>query len=330
MRRLFALLKARNLEFFRDKGSFFWNLFFPLFLIFGLHFAFSGNRSTLYKVGTLGQANKSISFTEYDHIQFVPYDDIQAALNKLTYHQLDMVLDFELSQYYINEEAPKGYMVEKVLLSDSQHGLSPKTVTGKRIRYVDWFVPGVIGMNIMFSCLMGVGFVIVRYRKNGVLKRFKATPLKSFEFIAAQMFSRYLIVIFISSIIYIGSNLLIKYMMLGSYFDLFIITSIAIFCLISLGLLFSTRIKSEELAGGMLNLVIWPMMVLSGIWFSLEGTPKAMQTVSQIFPLTHFLTAAREIMLDGATLWGVIDHLIVLIVMTLVFLSVASLIFKWE
>lgn len=330
MRRLLALLKARNLEFFRDKGSFFWNLFFPLFLIFGLHFAFSGNRTTLYKVGTLGSENASIAFTEYKHIQFVSFNEFDAALHKLTYHQLDMVLDFESGQYYINKEAPKGYIIEKVLLSDIEHGLTAKTVTGKRIRYVDWFVPGVIGMNIMFSCLMGVGFVIVRYRKNGVLKRFKATPLKSFEFIVAQMFSRYLIVISISAIIYTGSNLLIKYMMLGSYFDLFVTTSIAIFCLISLGLLFSTRIKSEELAGGLLNLVIWPMMILSGIWFSLEGTPKAMQAVSQIFPLTHFLTAAREIMLDGATLFGVMDHLIVLMVMTLVFLGVSSLIFKWE
>ncbi len=80
----------------------------------------------------------------------------------------------------------------------------------------------------------------------------------------------------------------------------------------------------------MLNLVIWPMMILSGIWFSLEGTPDAMQAVSQIFPLTHFLTAAREIMLDGASLLGVMDHLIIMIVMTVVFLSSASLIFKWE
>lgn len=330
MKRFMAIFKARNLEFFRDKGSFFWSLIFPLFLIFGLYFAFSGNKTVAYKIGTLGEAQKKSEFSDYKYIQFVPYEDRETAINKLTYHQIDMVLDHTKNQYLINEESHNGYLIEKILLSDTTHNFSRSTVTGKKIRRIDWLVPGVIGMNIMFGCLMGVGFVIVRYRKNGVLKRFKATPLRAFEFIVAQMFSRFFIMLTISIILFAGSNLFLNFIVLGSYLDLIITNAIAIFCLISLGLLFSARIKSEELAGGLLNLVIWPMMVLSGIWFSLEGTPKAMQTASQIFPLTHFLTAAREIMLDGANLLGVIDHLLVLIVMTLIFLVTASFLFKWE
>ncbi|MFC1570138.1 ABC transporter permease [bacterium] len=330
MKRFFAIFKARNLEFFRDKGTFFWNLFFPLFLIFGLYFAFSGSKSVIYKVGTWGELDSTIAFTEYQYLQFVPYDDVEKAMTKLTHHQIDMVLNFETREYYINEDAANGYLIEKILLSDNSHQLQKRTTRGQKIRYIDWFVPGVIGMNIMFGCLMGVGFVIVRYRKNGVLKRFKATPLKAIEFIAAQMFSRYFIMAFMTVVLYTGTNIFLHYMMLGSYFDLIITTTIAIFCLISLGLLFSTRIKSEELAGGVLNLTVWPQMILSGIWFSLEGTPKAMQTVSQIFPVTHFLKAAREIMLDGATLIDVMDHLLILLVMTVVFLGIAAFIFKWE
>ena len=330
MKRFLAIFAARNLEFFRDKGTFFWNLIFPLFLIFGLYFAFSGNKTVAYKIGIIGEARHQSDFSEYKYIQFVPYAELQQALKKLTHHQIDMVLDYTKNQYIINEESSNGYLIEKILLSDPNQIFERSTVTGKKIRRIDWLVPGVIGMNIMFGCLMGVGFVIVRYRKNGVLKRFKATPLKAVEFIVAQMFSRFFIMISMSIILFTGSNLFLHYIVLGSYVDLIITTAIAIFCLISLGLLFSTRIKSEELAGGLLNLTVWPMMVLSGIWFSLEGTPKAMQTASKIFPLTHFLTAAREIMLDGANLLGVMDHLAVLIGMTLVFLVAASFLFKWE
>ena len=171
---------------------------------------------------------------------------------------------------------------------------------------------------------------MVRYRKNGVLKRFKATPLKAIEFITAQMLSRFFIMAFVTVVLYAGTNLFLNYLMLGSYLDLSITAAIAIVCLISLGLLFSTRIKSEEFAGGVLNLVIWPMMFLSGIWFSLEGSPPAMRAISQVFPVTHFLAAARRIMLDGATLMDVMDHLVVLLAMTFVFLVTAAFIFKWE
>ena len=329
MKRLWAIFVARNLEFFRDRGTFFWNLFFPVFIIFGLYFAFSGGNTVAYKVGTIGKP-ENIEFMHYKYLQFIPYNELDKAMRKLTHHQIDMIIDFDQNTYYINELAVKGYLIEKILTSDPTADLHRKTVTGRQIRRIDWFVPGIISMNIMFGCLMGVGFVIVRYRKNGVLKRFKATPLKAIEFITAQMLSRFFIMAFVTVVLYAGTNLFLNYLMLGSYLDLSITAAIAIVCLISLGLLFSTRIKSEEFAGGVLNLVIWPMMFLSGIWFSLEGSPPAMRAISQVFPVTHFLAAARRIMLDGATLMDVMDHLVVLLAMTFVFLVTAAFIFKWE
>jgi ABC transporter DrrB family efflux protein len=330
MKKFLAIFKARNLEFFRDKGTFIWNLIFPLFLIFGFYFIFSGDKTTSYKIGIIGKIEEKIEFTDFKYIRFIPYKEESKALDKLSHHQIDMVLDFNTNHYYINEEAPNGYITEKILQSDKSHNLNKKTITGKKIRYIDWFIPGVIGMNIMFGCLIGVGFIIVRYRKNGVLKRFKATPLSAFEFIAAQMFSRFFIMLFMSSVVYTGTNFLLKFMMQGSYLNLLLVTGVAIFCLISLGLLFSTRIKSEEFAGGLINMCIWPMMFFSGIWFSLEGTPRAIQTISKIFPVTHFLEAAREIMLDGASLAGVMDHIFIMLAMTGVFLVIAAFIFKWE
>jgi ABC-2 type transport system permease protein len=330
MKRFLAVFFARNLEFFRDRSTFFWNIFFPSLLIFGFAFAFSGTDKSIYKIGTIGKTENKIEFFQYKYLQFIPYDTLDKSLLKLSHHQIDMVIELNADKYYINNENPNGYIVERMLLSDQSQKLQKTTISGQKIRYIDWFVPGVIGMNIIFSCLMGVGFVIVRYRKNGVLKRFKATPLHAFEFIIAQMFSRFFIIAFMSTVIYIGTNFFLHFKMIGSYIDLIIITSAAIVCHISLGLLFSSRFKSEELASGIINIFIWPMVILSGIFFSLEGTPKIMQSASKIFPVTYFIEASRKVMLDGANLFEIFNDLSTLIIMTIIFLIISALIFKWE
>jgi ABC-type multidrug transport system permease subunit len=100
--------------------------------------------------------------------------------------------------------------------------------------------------------------------------------------------------------------------------------------MISLGVLSSARTASEEFAGGLINLATWPMMFLSGVWFSLEGSPKIIIKLSQMLPLTHLIEAARGIMNEGKTLADVSGHVIVLAVMTLVFLFAGSLIFRWN
>lgn len=329
MKRFFAIFIARNLEFFRDRATLIWNLLLPVFLIFGFAFAFNGNTS-VYKIGTLGNTPKGSEFLNYKYLQFLPYTDSSEAMKKLSHHQIDMVIDFRSGEYTVNEQSQNGYLLEKILLSDKTLKFTRKTVTGAIIRYVDWFVPGVLGMNIMFGCLMGVGFVIVRYRQNGVLKRFKATPMRAVEFIGAQILSRFFIVILMSAVIFVGTNIFLHFRMSGSYLLLTLVTALSILCHISLGLLFSTRFKSEEVAGGVLNFLTFPMMLLSGIFFSLEGTPKVLQTVSRIFPTTHFTEAARKIMLDGAGFSGVFENIAVLSVMTVVFLFASALIFKWE
>ena len=100
------------------------------------------------------------------------------------------------------------------------NGFERQAVEGAEIRYVDWFLPGILGMNIMFACLFGVGFVIVRYRKNGFLKRLKATPLGAFQFSFAQLVSRLLLVMLVTTIVYTGCNIFIKFNMQHSYWDL--------------------------------------------------------------------------------------------------------------
>jgi ABC-type multidrug transport system permease subunit len=101
-------------------------------------------------------------------------------------------------------------------------------------------------------------------------------------------------------------------------------------CMISIGLLVASRIQSEEFAGGLLNLLTWPMIFLSGVWFSLDGSPAWIQTVAKIFPLTHVIHAARSIMTEGATLAQMTTPMAALSVISVVCLAIGALIFKWE
>jgi len=185
-------------------------------------------------------------------------------------------------------------------------------------------------MNMLFSCMFGVGFVIVRYRKNGVLKRMKATPVSPLMFISAQMASRFFIVLATSILVFAGTNLFLKFVVNGSYLLLILLTMLAILCMISLGLIFAARLKSEELASGLMNLITFPMMIFSGVFFSLEGTPPFMQMLSKFFPLTHFIEGARAVMIDGAGLMQILPNMAVMGGMTIVFLIISSMFFRWE
>jgi ABC-type multidrug transport system permease subunit len=329
--RFLAILKARNIEFFRDRASLSWNLIFPILLLVGFAFVFSGDGKSLYKIGFLHAQSEKYDIENIKYLEFVRYEDTEQALKKLRQHKIDLLLDFQLNIYWLNDTSPNGYIAEKLLLQAEQDVQWQKqSVSGRQIRYLDWVLPGILGMNMMFSCLFGVGYVIVRYRKSMVLKRLSATPVNAFEFLFAQVISRLFIVLFISSVIFIGCNWVFDFYMQGSYFDLLIIAVLGALSLISLGLLVASRIQSEELTGGLLNMVSWPMMIFSGVWFSLEGSPEIIQQISWFLPLTYLVDGARAVMTDGATLSDLSGHVTVMLIMTGVFLTLGSLSFRWQ
>jgi len=331
--RFISVLKARDREFVRDRSALAWNIIFPLLIIIGFAFAFTGDELDQYKVGVIHQPGiEKISFytTEYIHFIELVEQDKADSINKVERHQLDMLLDDENKRYWVNDSSPSGYMLEKVLAGSGGTNYQKQLVQGEQIRYVDWLIPGVLGMNMMFSALFGVGYVVVRYRKNGVLKRLKATPLSALEFLAAQVVSRLWLIMAITTAVYIGCDLLIGFSMSGSYLSLFLVYALGAFSMISMGLIVAARVKSEEMAGGLLNMMSWPMMFLSGVWFSLEGLHPWVQKLALIFPLTHITEAARVIMLDGAGLIAVLPNLAALFVMSIIFLLLGVLLFRWE
>jgi ABC-2 type transport system permease protein len=345
--RFWSLLSARNKEFYRDKGTLIWTFVFPLIVILGFGFAFSGNSQEQFKFGVYDphptDLSKASPALKLEYVHYVPVENLEEGVEKVRRHQFDLLVaprEFEAggtlaaalpdeaskSRYWVNATSPKGYFAEKLLPAD----YAKQEVTGKETRYIDWLIPGILAMNMMFSALFGVGYTIVRYRKNGVLKRLKATPVTAFEFLSAQVLSRIAIIQAVGVIVYAGCDALVHFQMRGSYLNLFLFMGLGGMSLISLSTVIAARISSEELAEGILNVMTWPMMLFSGVWFSLEGTNPLLRKLAQALPLTHIVDGARAIMIDGAG-WGVLaPHAMMLGATTFVCLLLGSLLFRWN
>lgn len=333
MKAFLALLLARNKEFYRDRASISWAVILPIIIIMAVSIAFSGRDQQLFKVGVLAQDIVQVSLPDTlrkDYIEVVAIQDQEKALMRVSHHQFDLLLQSTESgwRYWINDKAAKGEVMQTLLLAAVPQA-HKEIVSGRAVRYIDWAMPGVLGMNIMFGALFGVGYVIVRYRKMGVLKRLQATPITAFQFLSAQLVSRLLIITIVSAMIFVGCNFFLDFLMLGSYALLFVIALLGGFSMIALGLIVSSRTDNEELAGGLLNVATYPMLLLSEVWFSLDGAPHWMRMLAQILPLTHMLDAARAVMLEGAGWQEVSLHLAVMAVMSIVFLSIAAVMFRW-
>lgn len=338
-RRILTILIARNREFYRDRAGLSWNILMPILMVLAFAFIFGDSARDVFKVGLIGAAEpagvQALPFLETRYVRFIPVGDREAAIGKVERHQLDLLLDLSgAPRYWINPDSANGYLVERLLRAEEDAAAAPRieriVVTGTALRYVDWVLPGVLAMNIMFSSLWGVGWVIVRYRKNGVLRRLKATPLSPWEFLTAQVLSRLLVVLAASLLVYLGASLLLDFPMLGSYWALALVYVAGALCLISLGLIVAARLRTEEVADGLLNLISWPMLLLSGVWFSMEGASSAAQVLSRFLPLTHLVEGARAVMIEGAGVLEVLPQIALLGGLAMLFLAVAAWMFRWE
>lgn len=339
-RRIWALFKARNIEFYRDRSALGWSLFFPFLVVAGFSMIFSDQEQDLYKAGIVSVMAQDVSdrsefaaFYRLKYIDRIGFDMVETGIDKLKHHKIDILLETSTGRYWINETSPRGYIVEKMLLSsmaDEKNGLARQIVTGARTTYSEWLFPGILGMNMMFSGLFGVGYVVVRYRKNGLLKRLSVTPVRAHEYLTAQILSRLCIMLVTTSIVYTVCVWLYGFECRGSIPALLFVFTAGAFSMISVGLLIAARMNSEELAGGLLNLISWPMMFLSGVWFSLEGTAPWVQLISNVFPLTHLIEGARRIMNDGAGFFEIRYQLLTLVLMAAIFIFTGSVLFQWK
>lgn len=331
---------ARNLEFFRDKAALSWNILFPLFLIAGIYFGFDNFSKYSFKIGVIGQASElkeemiKLPVANLNYVKFVDIDNEAKGLKTLNHFGLDMLIDPVQQKYWFNETSKEGYFLDQ-LIQKSLAGNFMYTrinLESANIRYVDWVWIGILIINIMYGCMYGIGFVIVRYRKNGHLKRLQVTPLTVSQFLIAQVFSRIGIVIVSSVLIGFGCYFLLNLHLAESisYITLGLVFLLGTLSFISLGLLLCSRVTSEEFSRGLIEFVSWPMLICSGAWFSLEGTHPWLQKFAYLLPSTHFIEASRQIALYGATFSDVMPNIVFLAGSTFLFFLIGISLFKWQ
>jgi ABC-2 type transport system permease protein len=197
-------------------------------------------------------------------------------------------------------------------------------------RYVHFLLPGLIGTNIMGGGLFGLGFVLVDMRVRKLFKRLMATPMRHSDFLLSMVISRLLFLIpEMTSLLLIG-YLAFDLPIRGSIFTLALVIFAGAAAFAGLGLLLGSRTEKTETASGLINLVLLPQYILSGVFFSSTNFPDAAQPFIKALPLTQLIDALREVMLEGKSLWEVSWHIAVLAAYAAVTFALALRWFKWR
>ena len=197
-------------------------------------------------------------------------------------------------------------------------------------RYIDFLVPGLLGMGLLGGGMFGVGFAVVDLRIRKLLKRFLATPMKRPDFLLALMTSRFVFMLPEVVMLLLFAYLIFGVKIVGSLWLVIFCILLGGFTFSGLGLLVGCRAKTLEAASGLMNLVMLPMWVLSGVFFSVDRFPESIQPAIRLLPLTLMNDALRAVMNEGAGFWEISGKLLGLVVWGAISFLVALKLFRWQ
>lgn len=197
-------------------------------------------------------------------------------------------------------------------------------------RYIDWLVPGLLGMNIMSTGLWGVGFSIVQSRTKKLLKRLVATPMSRAEYLASHVLSRLLFLALETTVIVGFAWAAFDVEIRGGVAALAVLAVVGAVGFGGLGLLIASRVRTIEAVSGLMNLVMMPMWVLSGVFFSSSNFPEVMQPFIQVLPLTALIDALRGVMNEGTSLASLSGEIGLVLAWGLGSFALALRLFRWQ
>jgi ABC-2 type transport system permease protein len=340
---LFQLTLSRLREFLREPDAVFWTFFFPLLLAGGLGIAFRNRppEQPRVAVSAAEQATDSIASLLANAGMQVSVLLDSAALHALTSGRVAVVVRprTDGSVEYLYDETRAEARTARFQANDAvQRGggrADPITAADRIVRepgsrYIDFLLPGLLGMTVMGSGVWGVGFVIVESRRRKLLKRLAATPMSRSEFLGSFLIMR-LVLLALEVVVILGFGAWAFGVPLrGSFLQLGVITLVSAFSFSALGLLVASRAQTTEAVQGLMNLVMLPMWIFSGVFFSASNFPDVIQPIVQALPLTALNDALRANMLQGAG-WGVVlPELGILAAWLVVCFTVALRIFRWR
>jgi ABC-type multidrug transport system permease subunit len=339
------LYKARIREFYRQPSRLFWVYGFPLLLavILGLAFRGGGERPMLLDLVQTSSESKVASVIKSQPKKFkIKQSDQATALGRLKAGKTPLVVVAGASQsdidYHFDPTRPEAIATRSSLDDTLQRAFGRKDVlsahdqpvTEPGSRYIDFLIPGLLGMNAMGGGLWGVGFFLVNCRIGKLLKRFKATPMPRISFLGAILASR--LTYLIPDIIVLMSLGIFAFgmPMRGNWLTLLIVEVIGASAFAGLGLLVASRARTTEAVSGLMNLIMFPMWLFGGIFFSPDVYPDAIQPFIQILPLTQLLNALRAVILEGAGLAAIMTPIGVLVAWAVITFTLALKLFRWD
>lgn len=341
---LAQLTLVRYREFLREPEAVFWVFVFPVLLAAGLGIAFRNRPAERQHVAVLSSAPGAAPLAAAlrgDSTLDVDLLDDSAAMRALRTGAAALVViprgGGAVSYRYddTRPEARAARLVADAAVQRAAGRHDPVAAADQHIRergsrYIDFVIPGLLGMNLMGSGIWGIGFAIVDARKKKLLKRLIATPMRKPEYLASFLLSR-LTMLFFEVVTLLGFGALIFGVPLrGSFIVLAFICLVASLTFGAMGLLVASRARTVEGASGLMNLVMLPMWVFSGVFFSASNFPHTMQPFIQALPLTAVNNALRANMLQGASLGQVAGELGIALAWLVVSFLLSLKLFRWK
>jgi ABC-type multidrug transport system permease subunit len=330
------LLLARLKELWREPEVIFWVFVFPILLTLGLGIAFRDKPADLSRVVVVAGpgAAKAMALLGASPAGASVHVDVLAAaegFNQFRLGKYDLVVTpqpgggFE----YRYDPARQESVLARTVVDDvlqAASGRKNPLPTSSRVssepgaRYIDFLIPGLLGMNLMNSGMWGIGFALVDMRQRKLLKRFVASPMRRSDFLLALASSR-LVLMLIELALLLGFGILAFHLRVtGSWLSIVLISAVGALCFGGVGLLTASRARKIETVSGLINLVMMPMWIFSGVFFSYERFPAVVQPLIKVLPLTALNDALRACVLEGASLaaqgtrllvlclWGVLSY----------------------
>ena len=347
-----SLYVSRLREFYRQPARLFWVYGFPTVLALGLGLAFqspgvltiqadlveSGSASELRAVIDAANAHRG----ESSPIFKVVSNTKAEAMRRLRVGKTPLVVEptpsGEVIYHYdrTRPEAPGARAAIDDLLQESKGRRNPLATTDDRPvvlggRYIDFLIPGLIGQNTMGGGLWGVGFLLVNFRIGKLLKRFAATPMPRRDFLLAILLARLTFLIPDVAVL-LGLGVFFFHMpIVGSLWLVALLEIVGALAFSGIGLLIACRARSTETVSGLMNLVMLPMWIFGGLFFSSDRFPDAMQPFIRALPLTQLLNGLRRVMLEGATLadGDILTALAILVAWAIGSFALALRFFRW-
>jgi ABC-type multidrug transport system permease subunit len=341
-RPLLALSGVRLRLFFREPGSVFWTFGFPLLITVALGIAFRNQGAPKSRVAVIaGPASAPIAAALAGErgLEVVAVDAAEAA-RKLKGGEVMIAVEAAAGQPIVYRYDPSrpDAIAARGLVDDRlqrQAGRTDRfvardeTAVARGARYVDWLVPGLLGMQLLNGAMWGAAFNIVNARQRKLLKRLAATPMRRGHYLLSYRLSGLLFVPLQAIVLFVFARLTFGVVIQGSAIAALALALLGSWSFAGLGLLCASRAQNSETANGLINLVTLPMMVLSGVFFSSSRFPAVLQPAIRILPLSAFNEALRHVVNDGASIFSQGFPIAVLLAWTAVTSILAVRLFRW-